>query len=154
MCGVVLPVHVEVGLEKQERQATERNPEQERPADHGRTVRERVELRDMTRQLAPLVLIVAAGLAHAADRPGLAFYFLLAAIPVVVAVALASYGDIVADEGGSAAHTALWTVGLILVVATVALPSLGSVALTACLLLAGIQGALALASEVRRRPSP
>lgn len=108
----------------------------------------------MTRQLAPLILIVAAGLAHAADRPGLAFYFLLAAIPVVVAVALASYGDIVADEGGSAAHTALWTVGLILVVASVALPSLGTVALTACLLLAGIQGALALTSELRRRPSP
>jgi hypothetical protein len=107
----------------------------------------------MTRQLAPLILIVAAGLAHAADRPGLAVYLLLAAIPVVVAVALASYGDIVADEGGSAAHTALWTVGLVLVVATVALPSLGSVALTACLVLAGIQGAMALTAELRRRPS-
>lgn len=108
----------------------------------------------MTRQLAPLILIVAAGLAHAADRPGLAFYLLLAAIPVVVAVALASYGDIVADEGGSVADTALWTVGLVLVVATVALPSLGSVALTACLVLAGIQGALALSAELRRRPTP
>jgi hypothetical protein len=101
-----------------------------------------------------LILIVAAGLAHAADRPGLSFYLLLAAIPVVVAVALASYGDIVADEGGSAAHTALWTVGLVLVVATVALPSLGSVALTACLILAGIQGAMALTAELRRRPTP
>jgi len=100
-----------------------------------------------------LILIVAAGLAQAADRPGLAFYLLLAAIPVVVAVALASYGDIVADEGGSPAHTALWTVGLVLVVATVALPSLGSIALTGCLLLAGIQGALALAAELRRRPT-
>lgn len=101
-----------------------------------------------------MIIIVAAGLAHAADRPGLAFYLLLAAIPVVVAVALASYGDIVADEGGSPAHTALWTLGLVLVVATVALPSLGSIALTACLLLAGIQGALALAAELRRRPTP
>ena len=100
-----------------------------------------------------MIIIVAAGLAHAADRPGLAFYLLLAAIPVVVAVALASYGDIVADEGGSPAHTALWTLGLVLVVATVALPSLGSIALTACLLLAGIQGALALAAELRRRPT-
>ena len=100
-----------------------------------------------------MILIVAAGLAQAADRPGLAFYLLLAAIPVVVAVALASYGDIVADEGGSPAHTALWTVGLVLVVATVALPSLGSIALTGCLLLAGIQGALALAAELRRRPT-
>lgn len=107
----------------------------------------------MTRQLAPLALIVAAALAHAADRPGLAFYLLLIAIPVVVGVALASYGDIVADEGGSVAYTALWTVGLVLVVATVALPSLGSVALTACLVLAGIQGLLALSAELRKAPS-
>jgi hypothetical protein len=54
---------------------------------------------------------------------------------------------------GSAAHTALWSVGLVLVVATVALPSLGSIALTACLVLAGIQGAMALTAELRRRPS-
>jgi hypothetical protein len=107
----------------------------------------------MTRQLGPVILIVAAGLAHVADRPGLAFYLLLAAIPVVVSVALASYGDVVAGDGGSVAHTALWTVGLVLVVATVALPSLGSVALTACLVLAGIQGAMALSAELRRSPS-
>jgi hypothetical protein len=107
----------------------------------------------MTRQLAPLILIVAAALAHAADRPGLAFYLLLAAIPVVVAVTLASYGDVVADEGGSVAHTALWTIGLVVVVATLALPSLGSIALTACLVLAGIQGALALTAELRRAPN-
>lgn len=100
-----------------------------------------------------MILIVAAGLAHVADRPGLAFYLLLAAIPVVVSVALASYGDVVAGDGGSVAHTALWTVGLVLVVATVALPSLGSVALTACLVLAGIQGAMALSAELRRSPS-
>lgn len=107
----------------------------------------------MTRQLGPLILIVGAGLAQAADRPGLAFYLLLAAIPVVVAVALASYGDIVADEGGSIADTTLWTVGLVVVVAAVAVPSLGSVALVACLILAGIQGALALTAELRGRPS-
>jgi hypothetical protein len=108
----------------------------------------------MTRQLAPLFFIVAAGLAHVADRPGLAFYLLLAAIPVVVGVALASYGDVVADEGGSTTHVALWTVGLVLVVATVTLPSLTSIALTACLVLAGIQGAVALGGEIRRRPTP
>jgi len=107
----------------------------------------------MTRQLAPLGLIVAAALAQAAGRPGFAFYLLLAAIPVVVAVALGSYGDIVAGEGGSATHTALWTIGLVLIVATVALPSLASIALTGCLLLAGVQGALALATELRRPTS-
>ena len=101
-----------------------------------------------------MVLIVAAGLAQVADRPGLAFYLLLAAIPVVVGVALASYGDVVADEGGSHTHVALWTVGLVLVVVTVALPSVTSIALTACLVLAGFQGALALAAELRRRPTP
>jgi len=107
----------------------------------------------MTRQLAPVTLILAAALAHAAGRPGVAFYLLLAAIPVVVSVALASYGDVVAREGGSLAQTALWTVGLVLVVATVALPSLGSVALTACLVFAAIQGGVALTAELRRSPS-
>lgn len=107
----------------------------------------------MSRQLAPLALIVAAGLAHATGRPELAFYLLLGAIPVVVAVALASYGDVVAGEGGSPAQTALWTVGLVVVVATVALPSLGTVAFVACLVLAGIQGAVALTSELRRAPN-
>src|SRR5215210_5841460 len=53
-----------------------------------------------------------------------------------------------------ATHTALWTIGLVLIVATVALPSLASIALTGCLLLAGVQGALALATELRRRPRP
>jgi hypothetical protein len=99
-------------------------------------------------------LILAAALAQAAERPGLAFYLLLAAIPVVVAVALASYGDVVAGEGGSLSQTALWTVGLVLIVATVSLPSLGSVALTACLVFAAIQGGLALTAELRRSPNP
>ena len=72
----------------------------------------------------------------------------------LVSVALASYGDVVADEGGSTTHVALWTVGLVLVVATVTLPSLTSIALTACLVLAGIQGAVALGGEIRRRPTP
>lgn len=94
---------------------------------------------------------MAAALAHAAGRPELAFYLLLAAIPVVVAVALVSYGEVVADEGGSATQVALWTVGLVLILATVAL-SLTAVALTACLVLAAIQGAVALSAELRRAP--
>lgn len=107
----------------------------------------------MSRQLWPVVLVVSAAVADIVDRPGLAFYLLLAAIPVIVAVALASYGDLVAGEGGSAGRTALWIVALMVVVATVALPSLGNVALMTCLVLVGIQGVAALSAEVRRGPT-
>jgi hypothetical protein len=108
----------------------------------------------VSRQLWPVVLVVSAGLADAADRPQLAFYFLLAAIPVIVAAALASYGDLVADEGGSAGRTALWTLALIVVIGTVALPTLGNAALIACLVLVGIQGVTGLSAELReRRPT-
>jgi hypothetical protein len=106
----------------------------------------------VSRQLWPVVLVVAAALADVADRPGLSFYLLLAAIPVIVVVALGSYGDLVAGEGGSAGRTALWTLALVVVVATVALPSLGSLALTACLVVVGIQGVAALSAEVRGAP--
>jgi hypothetical protein len=106
----------------------------------------------VSRQLWPVVLVVAAALADVADRPGLSFYLLLAAIPVIVAVALASYGDLVAGEGGSAGRIALWVVALVVVVATVALPSLGNVALMTSLALVGVQGVAALSAEVRRAP--
>lgn len=107
----------------------------------------------MSRQLSPVVLVVSAGLADFADRPTLAFYLLLAAIPVIVAVALASYGDLVAGEGESPLRTALWTLALVVVVATVALPTLGNAALITCLVLVGIQGLGALTAEVRGGPT-
>jgi hypothetical protein len=106
----------------------------------------------VSRQLWPVVLVVSAALADVADRPGLSFYLLLAAIPVIVVAALGSYGDLVAGEGGSLGRTALWTLALAVVVATVALPSLGSLALTACLVVVGIQGVAALSAEVRGAP--
>jgi hypothetical protein len=107
-------------------------------------------MRDMTRQLAPLFLIVAAALADAGGWPAIAFYLLLAAIPVVVAVALASYGDLVAGEGGNATQTALWGLALALVTATLALPPLSTATLTAALVLVGLQGMVALAADLRR----
>jgi hypothetical protein len=107
----------------------------------------------VSRQLWPVVLVVSAAVAELADRPGLSFYILLAAIPVIVAVALASYGDLVAGEGGSFGRTALWTLALVVVVATIALPSLGNLALMACLVVVGIQGIAALSAEVRGRPT-
>jgi hypothetical protein len=105
----------------------------------------------VSRQLWPVALVVSAGLADVAGRPALASYLLLAAIPVIVAATLASYGDLVAGEGGgSPARTALWTVALAVVVATVALPPLGTEALMICLVLVGIQGVAALSTGLRR----
>ncbi len=104
----------------------------------------------MSRQLWPVVLIVSAALADVAGRPSLAFYLLLAAIPVIVAATLVSYGDLVAGEGGSPGRTALWTVALAVVVATVALPTLGTAALMTALVLVGIQGVAALSTDPRR----
>lgn len=107
----------------------------------------------MSRQLWPVALVVSAALAHVAGRPSLAFYLLLAAIPVIAVAALGSYGDFVAGEGESPGRTALWTLALFVVVATVALPTLGTAALMACLVVVGIQGVAALTAELRRRPT-
>lgn len=107
----------------------------------------------MSRQLWPLALVVAAALAYSADRPSVSHYLLLIAIPVIGAAALSSYGEVVAGEGGSPGRTALWTLALAVVVASVALPTLGSIALFACLVLVGIEGVAALATELRRRPT-
>jgi hypothetical protein len=105
----------------------------------------------VSRQLWPLALVVSASLAHVADRPTIAFYLLLAAIPVIVVAALGSYGELVAGEGGSLGRTALWGLALVVVIAAVALPTLGSVGVGACLVLVGIQGVAALTAEVRRQ---
>ncbi len=105
----------------------------------------------MSRQLWPVALVVSAALADTAGRPSLAFYLLLASIPVIVAATLASYGNLVAGEGESPGRTALWVVALAVVVATVALPTLGTAALLIALVLVGIQGVVALSTEPRRR---
>jgi hypothetical protein len=107
----------------------------------------------VSRQLSPLILVVSAALAETSGLHGLAIYLLLATVPVVVVAALGSYGDVVAGEGGSAGRTALWTLALAVVIATIALPTLGDVALIACLILVGIQGLAALTAEVRRSPT-
>ena len=93
--------------------------------------------------------MVAAGLADAGGSHELALLLLLAAVPVIAAVALMSYGDLVAGEGGSVGQTALWTIGLVLVIATVALPSLGAATLGACVTLAGVQVLVAFHRELR-----
>ena len=108
----------------------------------------------MGRQLAPAALIVVAGLADAAGRSDLALYALLAALPVIAALALDGYGRLVSGERGNAAETSLWVVALFLATAGASVPSFWSSALVTCLGLVGAQGALALVSELRRRPAP
>jgi hypothetical protein len=116
----------------------------------------------MSRHLAPVALVVAAGLADSTGRSDLAFYALLAAVPIVAAVALGAYGDLVASERPAPASVSLqallWAVGLVLVTASAAVrapafdsvaPALGGATLTACLGVVALQVALAVAGELR-----
>lgn len=117
----------------------------------------------MSRHLGPAALVVFAGLADAAGRSDLAFYALLIAVPIIAAAALAAYGDLVAVERPAPAPVSLqallWGLGLALVTASAAVrapafdsvaPVFGGATLTACLAIVGIQGAVALAGELRR----
>jgi hypothetical protein len=121
-----------------------------------------VEARAMSRHVGPATLIVFAGLADAAGRSDLAFYALLAAVPIVAGAALAAYGDLVAAERPVPAPVSLqallWGLGLVLVVASAAVrapafdsvaPALGASTLTACLAIVGLQFAVAAAGELR-----
>ncbi len=116
----------------------------------------------MSRHLGPVALVVAAALADAAGRSDLAFYALLMAVPVIAAAALGAYGDVVAVEGPPPAEVSLqallWGLGLVLVTASAAVrapgfdavaPGIGGATLTATLGLVGIQGAVAIARELK-----
>jgi hypothetical protein len=128
----------------------------------GRSALSRVERRGMSRQLGPAALVVSAGLADAAGRSDLAFYVLLAAVPIIAAVALGSYGDLVAAERPApptvSLQALLWGLGLVLVTASAAVrapafdsvaPGLGASTLTACLAIVGIQAVVAAAGELK-----
>jgi hypothetical protein len=117
----------------------------------------------MIRQLGPAALVVSAALADAGGRSDLAFYVLLAAVPIIAAVALGAYGDLVAAERPVpptvSLQALLWGLGLVLVTASAAVrapafdsvaPALGGSTLTACLALVGIQAAVAATVELRR----
>ena len=118
----------------------------------------------MSRQLAPVALLVTAGMADATGRSDLAFYALLAAVPVVTAAALAAYGDVVAVDGAAPAsislQTMLWGLALVFVTASAAVrapafdsvaPAVGGTTLTACLAIAGLQGTIAAVRELKHR---
>jgi hypothetical protein len=117
----------------------------------------------MSRHLGPAALVVFAGLADTTGRSDLAFYALLAAVPIIAAAALAAYGDLVTVGRPAPAPVSLqallWGLGLALVTASAAVrapafdsvvPTFGGATLTACLAIVGIQGAVALAGELKR----
>ena len=123
----------------------------------------RVERREMSRQLGPAALVVAAGVADAVGRSDLAFYALLVAVPIIAAAALAAYGDLVAAErpvpAGVSLQALLWGLSVVLVTASAAVrapafdsvvPAVGGSTLTACLVIVSFQAVVAAAAELRR----
>jgi low temperature requirement protein LtrA len=123
-----------------------------------------VEGRGVGRQLTPVALVVCAGLADAAGRSDLAFYALLAAVPIVAAAALGAYGDLVLRERPAppsvTLQALLWGLGLVLVTASAGVrapafdsvaPSFGVATLTAFLAVAAIQLTLAVADELNAK---
>jgi hypothetical protein len=104
----------------------------------------------VSRQLGPAALVVFAGVADAAGRSDLAFYAILAAVPIIAALALDGYGRLVSGDRANATETSLWVVALVLAIAGASVPSFWSSALVVCLGLVGAQGALALAAELKR----
>lgn len=112
----------------------------------------------------PVALVVFAGLADSAGRSDLAFYALLAAVPIVAAAALNAYGDLVAGERPAPASVSLqallWALAVVLVTVSAGVrapavdsvaPALGVATLTACLAVAGIQLALAVVGELKAK---
>ena len=108
----------------------------------------------MSRQLGPAGLVVVAALADAAGHSELALYAVLAAVPVIAAVALKGYGDLVSGEGGSALETSLWVAALLFAIAGASVAAFWTTALVACLALLGAQGMLALSAELRKTSAP
>jgi hypothetical protein len=110
----------------------------------------------MSRQLWPAAFVVAAGIADAAGRSDLAFYALLASVPIIAAAALAAYGDVVAAErpvpAAVSLQALLWGLGVVFVTASAAVrapafdsvaPAVGVSTLIACLAIVGLQAAVA-----------
>jgi low temperature requirement protein LtrA len=118
----------------------------------------------VSRHLAPVAVVVFAGLADAAGRSDLAFYALLAAVPIVAAAALGAYGDLVLRERPAppsiTLQALLWGLGLVLVTASAGVrapafdsvaPAFGVATLTAFLAVAAIQLTLAVADELNAK---
>ena len=116
----------------------------------------------MSRLSLPATLALAGALADVFGLHGLAFYALLAAVPATAVAALASYGELVAaavDDAVGRAQVLVWgalvaalalTSGLRApALADAAVPTPAVAALTLCLVLFLVQGALALVAELQ-----
>jgi hypothetical protein len=116
----------------------------------------------VSRHLAPVALIVLAGYADSTGHSDLAFYALLATVPIVAAAALGAYGDLVTGDRPAPASVSLqallWGLAVVLVTASAGAraptfdsvtPTFGVATLTACLAVSVIQLTLAAAAELR-----
>jgi hypothetical protein len=116
----------------------------------------------VARRALPALLLAAAALADAAGLHSLALYSLLAAIPVVAGLALATYGEVLDGPAHLVRRVqgALWALVLVLVLfATAArapaireehVPALGVSALACALVVLALEAVAALASEGQR----
>lgn len=123
-------------------------------------------LLSVARRAVPAGLVVAAAFADASGSPRLAFYALLALVPVAAAAALGAYGDLVEEplSPEEAAPRVLqagcW--GLLVALAVVGaaarapslpqglVPKLAATALIACVVVLCVEGVVELVALVRR----
>jgi hypothetical protein len=108
------------------------------------------ELRAMRRWL-PITIVLAAAVAQAVGMGQIAFYLLLAAVPIVAASALTVFGELL-DSGFEAAESLealLYGLALLLLVGGAAAGST-AFALSACLATFALQALLGVGSELKR----
>jgi hypothetical protein len=108
------------------------------------------ELRAMRRWL-PITIVLAAAAAEAVGLGQIAFYLLLVAVPIVAAMALIAFGELLDGrfEPAESLQALLYGVALLLLVAGAAAGST-AFALSACLGAFALQALLGLGVELKR----
>jgi hypothetical protein len=118
----------------------------------------------MARRALPALLVAAAALADAGGFPDFALYALLTAIAAVALAALAVLGELIDGEQPAAQQlqALLWGLALLLVVGGAAvrapavrtedLPGLAGATLFACLVVLGLEAAVAAARAAVEQP--
>jgi hypothetical protein len=108
------------------------------------------ELRAMRRWL-PITIVLAAAVAQAIGLREIAFYLLLAAVPIVAATALTVFGELLDSrfEPAESLQALLYGVALLLLVAGAAAGS-PAFALSACLATFALQALLGVGAELKR----
>jgi hypothetical protein len=99
----------------------------------------------------PITIVLAAAVAEALGFGQLSFYLLLAAVPMVAAMALTAFGELLDGrfEPAESLQALLYGVALLLLVAGAAAGST-AFALSACLATFALQALLGLGAELRR----